>query len=228
MAGIPFKSEVRNVGELVQMAPRGLMPFVDMDGERIGDTSHIIERLKRVHNDPLNDARLSRRQNALGDLVKSLCEFELYYYYPYGRWQEGDTESFARHLLRHLPDNEMAEAIEQTTASARNMLHIGRVGRYEPEHIIENLRSRMDTLAYFLGDKPYFFDDKPSTIDAGLYGFLAQFIHFPLPNPHAVAAREFSTLVDYCDRIKAQFYPASEWIEGPDRRTAVKLAFSGE
>ena len=215
MADIEFESKFGSTLQLLQEAPRGLIPFVDLDGERLDDSSVIIETLKGRHGDILNDERLTAKERALGTLVKTLCEHELFYFMIYGRWVDGDADTFAEFLYRATPDDErpMAKAAAKENV-INGMLHGFRIGRYDPGFIRDAFRDRQNALAHFLGDKPFIFGEAPSTIDAGLYAILASFIHFPLPNPHVEIARDYQSLVAYCDRIKARYYPASDWQHG--------------
>lgn len=215
MAGISYDSKLGSTNELIAEAPRGLIPFVDLDEERIGDSSIIISRLQADHNDPLNDGRLSNADRSLATLIKSVCEHELFYIMIYGRWVDGDAETFARFLFRDVPEDQVPMAIDAAKETViSGMLHGYRVGRYDAEFIRAVLREKLDVFTHYLGDKPYLFGDELSTIDAGFYSILASFIHFPLDNPHVQIAREYESLVRYCDRIKGELYPASDWAHG--------------
>jgi glutathione S-transferase len=58
----------------------------------------------------------------------------------------------------------------------------------------------------FLGDKPFFFGDRPTGIDATAYAYLAHIIELPLDSPSTQVARGKQNLVDYCRRMRARFY----------------------
>ena len=213
MAGISYDSKLGSLKDLVAEAPRGLLPFVNLDGETIGDSSVIINRLKVLHNDPLNDGRLNESERALGTLIQTVCEHELFKVMIYGRWLDGDVETFASFLLRDVPEEQLRTAIDKTTRNVmRGMLY--RIGRYEHEFVRAALREKLDVLSYYLADKPFLFGDQPSTIDAGLYSILSSFIDFPLANPHVQIAREYDSLVEYCDKIKRDFHCTADWVHG--------------
>ena len=213
MAGISYDSKLGSARDLISQAPRGLIPFVELDGETIGDSSNIIDRLKALHNDPLNDRRLNESERALGTFIKSVCGHELLEIMVYGRWVDGDVETLATFLLKDVPKEQLPKAIEISTENViRGILY--RTGRYEADFVRAALREKLDALSHSLGNKPYLFGDEPSTFDAGLYSILASFVHFPLPNPHVQIAREYDSLVSYCDRIKTDFYSECEWVHG--------------
>lgn len=213
MAGVPYESQILSVRGALKTAPRNLIPFIDLDGERIGDSSHIISRLIELHDDPLNDSRLSVEERNLGELIKTLCEHELFYIMIYGRWKDGDWETVARHAARPLPGllvNIMKGIIKR---QAQSMLYNYRMGRFDQDHVRRLLEEKLTQIDAFLGQKPYLFGDEPSSYDAGLYAILASIVHFPLGNPHVEIARSHDDIVRYCDRIKEAYFPAEIWAD---------------
>jgi glutathione S-transferase len=212
MAGIPFDEEVLPIDKLMRAAPRNLIPYVDDDGEFIGDSSLIIEHLQEKIGDPLGDKKLSYEQQMLCKLIKTLCEFELFYIMIYGRWLDGDYLSLSAFFQGHFPEEQRRQRLELALESVKGMLVSHGIGRYKPEFVIDLLKDKLDCLSYYLGDGQYLFGDAPQAIDANLYAILASFIHFPLPNGHVGIARSYSNLVDYCDRIKAEFYDQKLWV----------------
>lgn len=209
MAGIPYEEVVKPAAVLLAEAPRGLSPHVELDGQVLDDSSVIIEHLKALHNDPLNDARLTRDQEVMGGLVKSLCEHELLFILAYGRFgtPDSDYESICRfNLGGTVPDDQIDGAIQQFHGMVQGMLHTWRIGRHEPDFVEAELRKCLDMLSHTLGDQAYLFGDEPSTHDAALFGMVASIVHYPYANPHVAIAREYTNLVDYCDRIRAKFF----------------------
>ena len=58
-------------------------------------------------------------------------------------------------------------------------------------------------VADYLGEKPYFFGDRPTTIDCVLYGHLVQFLYIPLDFPQkAFMAEECPNLVRFVERFR--------------------------
>jgi glutathione S-transferase len=214
MAGVPFEAEVLPVNTLLQSAPRKLIPYIDDEGHRIGDSSLIIAYLQDKYDDPLRDRALSHDQEMLGTLIKTLCEHELFYIMIYGRWLDGDYLSFSRFLARQEPEERQARAAELSLEFVKGLLNGFRIGRYDSEFVQNALQKKLEVLSHFLGDQPWILGNAPSMFDAGLYGILASFIHFPLPNKHVEIARGYENLVAYCDRIKATVYDQESWIHG--------------
>lgn len=206
LAGIEYEDKELSVLELLSTAPRGLIPYVDLGDERLDDSSIIIDRLKVLHGDPLNDGRLTKDQCAVGELVKSLCEHELFYLMAHGRWADGDYKTHGDFLFEFLPEDQRPAAIEMHCNTIKELLHTWRFGRYDAEFVRNTLTNRLATLSNVLGEGPWLLGDAPSTYDAGLYGAVASFVHYPLPDPHAEISRKFDNLVSYCDRIRSDYF----------------------
>ena len=208
MAGIPYEEIVMVAAEAIESGPRKLSPYIDLDDERIGDSSIIIDRLSALHNDPLNDARLSEEQVVLGELVKSMCEYDLFYIMAYGRYGDDNTdfESLCKFNIGCPPDQNADEAVAQFRQFVQDKLDAWRIGRYSAEYVTQELRRCLSVLSKALGAKPYLLDEKPSVYDASLFGELTQLIYFPYRNSQVAVSREYTNLVDYCDRLRAEFY----------------------
>ena len=215
MADIPFETQILTARPAIKMAPRNLIPFVDLDDERIGDSSLIINRLIELHSDPLNDSRLSIEQRNLGELIKTLCEHELYYIQIYGRWEDADWEPFARFILESegMPGFLIGILKGQIKRFPKKLLDGYRLGRFDHEHVRTLLSEKLTQIESYIDQKPFLFGDEPTTYDAGLYATLTSFVHFPIDNPHVEIARSHSGIVQYCDRIKDTYFPVEVWAD---------------
>ncbi len=211
MAEIPYESRILSVAGALKTAPRRMIPFIDLDGERLGDSSLIINWLIDLHDDPLNDSRLSVEQRNLGELIKTLCEHELFYIMTYGRWNDGDWVTFAHRVAHPVPGFLVSIMKGRIKKKAESMLYNFRLGRFDQEHIRKIFKEKLTQIDSFLDQKPFLFGDEPSTYDAGLYAILASIVHFPLQNPHVEIARSHPGIVQYCDRIKETYFPAEVW-----------------
>lgn len=186
-------------------APRGTVPYVELDGEIIGDSHHIIDRLKQIHKDPLDDARLSSAQHAQGHLLQALCEYELYYILAHDRWVSGDFKTYGQFFFAATPEDARAATITEFHEFIEQKCLHWKVGRFELSIIHDMLRKNLEVLTECLGSGPWLFGDRPTTYDAAMFGHIASTIHFPLPNPCVLISREYVKLVEYCDRVRDEF-----------------------
>ena len=212
MAGIPYETELMPVDQMLGSGPRNLIPFIDLDGERLGDSSLIIEHLQDMHDDPLGDRTLPDEQRMRAHLLQKMCENELFYIMIYSRWLGGaDYRLMATFVNRHVGSDEHEQRIEGSLQAVKDMLHSFRMGRYDEAFVEKSLRRNFDCLAFYLGGQDFFFGTEPHGVDAIAHALVASFVHFPVPNPLVLVAKEYASLVAFSDRIKQRYFPPAVW-----------------
>jgi glutathione S-transferase len=99
---------------------------------------------------------------------------------------------------------EAAEAFKKVMLD-RLMAHGIGVHTDEEAHqiFIEDLRATSD----FLGNKAFFFGDKPTTADATVYATLSNLLETPLDSVSTQFGRSRRNLLDYCNRMRERFFP---------------------
>ncbi|WP_434380566.1 Tom37 metaxin N-terminal-like domain-containing protein [Melittangium boletus] len=83
MTGLPYEVKLADL----RKAPKGKVPYVEFEGQRMGDSQFIIEYLKKKHGDPL-DKELTPMQVAVGHTVRRMLEECTYWYIVYMRWAD--------------------------------------------------------------------------------------------------------------------------------------------
>lgn len=212
MAHIPYRTEVANM----RKAPKGKVPFIG-DGDRlIADSSAIIEHLKANHGDRLNDERFSPTERAVARAMKSLFEADMYFVIVYLRWWNDEDFAIYRPALARLAE---ASGVPSLVAPAfvaflrrqvRQQLVAQGTARHAREEVYAMGRAQVEAVADFLGDKPFFMGDQPSTLDATAYGMLAAIVSAPWDNPVRACATSRANLVGFCERMRKQY-----WSGGP-------------
>jgi glutathione S-transferase len=79
--------------------------------------------------------------------------------------------------------------------------------RYTEEEATRLGLRDLETLATLLGDKPYFFGDKPCGADATLFAFISAGLAPIWESPLRAAAEQKPNLVAYRDRIVRAYFP---------------------
>ncbi|HLP91437.1 MAG TPA: glutathione S-transferase C-terminal domain-containing protein [Nostocaceae cyanobacterium] len=80
------------------------------------------------------------------------------------------------------------------------------MGRHSDEGITEIITADFQALSDFLGDKPFFMGDKPTTLDATAYGYLSNVIHTPFKHPIIDYLLQLDNLCQHGDRITQAFF----------------------
>ena len=203
LSGIPFVVEAST---RLDKAPRGKFPYIVDAGERIGDSSLIIDHLKTTRGiDP--DAGLSRRQKAEGVALQRLFENHLYYLLVHSRWidplgWEGTSEHFFAAMPR--PVRPLARAFFRR--KVRRLLHGQGFGRHSSAELRDFARTDLEAIAEHLGEKPFFLGEQLTSVDAVAFGFLANILLVPLQTELQEITREFPNLVAWCEAMEAGIY----------------------
>jgi len=202
LAGLPFAHE--HIFD-ASAAPRGQLPYLVDEGETIGDSETIIAHLTRKYRLTI-DAALDARQRDLNLLVTRLLD-DLYWVMSYSRWKdERYWPVFRAALMREHP-----ALTDEGLAKARDYnfqrYHFQGIGRYAPEAAYARGLADLGVLADLVPEGGYVHGAAPSSIDAGIYGFVAN-IHFyaiDTPLKRFVASRP--NLVRHCTAIHEKVMP---------------------
>ena len=183
-------------------APKGKLPFIeDEDGHRIGDSSLIIDHLKRTRQiDP--DHELTERERAEAISLQRLFEHHFYFIGIYSRWIDpAGWEVVRPEFFRFLPIGLRQLIPGLLRRRVRKMLHEEGLGRHSQEEIYAMGRADLRAVSVLLGNRPYFFGNGPTTIDAIAYGFLANLYFVPVETELKKIGQDYDNLRLYCERL---------------------------
>ncbi len=203
MAGVPFDVVVENnLGK----GPKGKSPWIEHGNVRMGDSTLIIEYLKKQYGVEL-DAHLDAGQRALAMAVQRMLEEHYHQCFEhqlfFGRGAEERLKEFASTMpipLRWLVPTVLKRAF-------RKQLHARGMGRHTEDVIIAQGKADLDTVSQLLGDKPYFLGDEPSAIDACVFGFLGVSLYVAGDNPLYRYGASLDNLMRYCERMRTRYFP---------------------
>jgi len=175
LAGLPFVHE--HIFD-ASKAPRGQLPYIVDDGEVIGDSEAILAHLKAKYQ-PAIDAGLGERERRLNLLITRLID-DLYWVISYSRWKdERYWPLFRAALMREHP-----ELTEEGMGKAREFnfqrYHFQGIGRYAPEGAYARGIADLDVLDSVISDAGYVHGAAPGSIDAGIYGFIANIYFYDI------------------------------------------------
>jgi len=203
MAGLPFEVVIANdPGK----GPKGKSPWIEYDGERIGDSSLIIEFLEDRFDIDL-DTHLDARQRALSLCVQRMLEEHYHQCFEhqlfFGRGGEERLREFAATMPIFL--RPILPAILKRVFSKQ--LYERGMGRHSDEVIVAQGKADLDALAELLGDQRYFLGDRPASIDACVFGFLGVSLYVEGDNPLYRYGASRENLMRYCERMRAEYFP---------------------
>ncbi|MGV7216897.1 glutathione S-transferase family protein [Bradyrhizobium sp. UFLA05-112] len=198
LAGVPFVHE--HVFD-ASAAPRGQLPYVVDDGETIGDSETIISHAIGKYRLTI-DAGLSPEQRRTNLLVTRMLD-DLYWVMSYSRWKdERYVQAFCdAFMVQHPKVN--AEGLEKAKAYNAQRYYYQGIGRYTPEQAYARGLADLEVLAEIVPAQGFVHGAAPTSVDAGIYGFLANIHFFPIPTPLKAFVDAHENLVTHCERIHA-------------------------
>lgn len=188
-------------------APKGKLPYIDDDGQKIADTTFIRLHIEKKYNFDY-DAGLTAEQKALGWALDKLCEDHLWWLVFNDRWFiDANFEKGPAHFFDSAP----APLRPLIGAFIRRKVRRDAWGqgllRHSPTERGELARRGFGAVSDLLGDKPFLFGDKPHGADATL-GAFAMGSQCPLfDGPVCDVAKSFPNLTAYAKRIEAAYFP---------------------
>ena len=206
------KQPYQVVDSLPLKGPRGKLPFIVDKGKKVSDSRLIVNFLKSTYGDTL-DAHLSAEQKAIAKSFQRLLEEHLYWIGMMSRWNytEANWQTNRKAIFSVLPPvaRDLAAFVYRRRINSQILGH--GIGRLTAQEAFELAKEDIDALADFLADKPYFMGDKPTSLDASAYGILVNTLGCPIESPIKDHALTKKNLVDYCQRMQAEFFPELPW-----------------
>lgn len=198
LTGIPYEQIIE---DNPRKGPKGKNPWIELDGELIGDSEFIIQLLSRRYGVDL-DAGLNEEQKAVGlawrrtfeEHFHQVLEWELFVH-------QAGAEYMRSSLSAKLPPIIGPAVFSMLRFHFRRQLHARGIGRFPPEVIEAKGRADVDALADFLGDRPFLLAEQPSTADTAVFGQLAPMAYWAMETPVASYVKSVRNIVDYCDRM---------------------------
>jgi glutathione S-transferase len=182
-------------------APRGQLPYIIDDGETIGDSETIIAHLIRRYRLTI-DAALTPAQRRTDHLVTRMLD-DLYWVMSYSRWK--DEHYYPAFFDGFIAQHAQIDAAGLNNAKEYNAqrYHYQGIGRYAPDQAYARGLSDLQVLADLIPADGYVHGTKPTGIDAGIYGFIANIHFFPIPTPLKAFVDSHPNLVRHCEAIHA-------------------------
>ncbi|MEO8937039.1 MAG: glutathione S-transferase C-terminal domain-containing protein [Burkholderiaceae bacterium] len=135
-------------------------------------------------------------------LVTRLLD-HLYWVMSYSRWKdERYWPAFRDALLREHPQlNE--EGLLKVKEHNALRYHYQGIGRYEPDAAMARGVADLQAIASLVPESGYVHGDRPGSIDAGIYGFIANIYFYDSDTPLKQCVAAHASLVRHCHALHA-------------------------
>lgn len=199
---------------------KGQLPFVELNGEEIADSTFILRELGQRYGIDL-DASLSDDQKNVSHAMITMIENHLCWVYVWWRTKFPDLmlkgyKVNLQHVLNSKFPSSILNIVFKFTYCRRGAKKVKAhgLGVHKPEEIYEFGQRDLQVLSDILADKPFFFGDEPATLDVVAFANLAQ-IHF-VDKEVSYPLRDWmeehcSNLIGHINRMKERCFP--DWEE---------------
>jgi len=202
-AGVPYE---KNECNDPTMSPSRSLPFLIINGiNPITGHDNIIDRLENEVGYKI-DSHMTEEQRADGVAYKSLVEDRLYLSQLYNWWIEPKNGEFTSIVYATALPFPASWVVPRQYKN--NMQFLLRVkGLIEEEKAYSSADGCYKSLSSKLADKKYLFGNRPSTLDAIVFAYLATQYSPPYPAPKLRALIDkYQNLVNYCNNILHEFF----------------------
>ena len=162
-------------------APRGQLPYIVDDQETIGDSDVIISHLITRNGLPI-DSALTATQRDTDHLVRRMLD-DLYWVMSFSRWKDERFWPLFRDAFLSTHTHLTASILDQARDYNFQRYHYQGIGRYEPDAVYARGIVDLGVLADLLPEKGFLFGAKPTSIDAAIYGFIANIYFYEIKTP---------------------------------------------
>jgi glutathione S-transferase len=182
-------------------APRGQLPYLQDGDETIGDSDAIIAHIIARYGPPIDDGLTASERN-MNLLIRRMLD-DLYWVMSYSRWKDARFWPLFRDALLSTHPGLAGAALEAAQAYNFKRYHYQGIGRYEPEAVYARGIADLLVLADLVPASGFLFGAKPTSCDAGIYGFIANIYFYEIDTPLKECLRSRPNLVAHCLAVQA-------------------------
>lgn len=199
--GIEFNHEVE---QDPRKAPKGKLPYMLIDGERIADSELIFERLNDMTQGKLFEG-LSPEEKATGVAFTRLAEDHLYWMGVASRWlDDAWFPNIVRDFFGFVPGLIRGFAAKGAQKSVRQTYDLQGLGRHTLEEQKGFARRDLQAINDVVSRHHYIVGARLTAFDFVVAGMLSGFLDNQPATWLTNIANEFPTLREYVERIQTE------------------------
>jgi glutathione S-transferase len=196
LAGVPFRHE--HIFD-ASKAPRGQLPYIVDGDDTVGDSDTILHFVTQKYAVTI-DAALTPAQRTTNLLVARMLD-DLYWVMSYSRWQdERFWPAFQAALKREHPSL-TEDGLAKAKAFNHQRYYYQGIGRFDPDAAMARGLADLGALATLIPPQGYVHGGKPTSVDAAIYGFVANIYFYDIDTPLKQFVITHENMVRHCGAI---------------------------
>ena len=196
LAGVPFRHE--HIFD-ASKAPRSQLPYIVDGNDTVGDSETILAYVIDKYRLTI-DAALTAAQRARNLLIARTLD-DLYWVMSYSRWKdERYWPLFRDVLLREHPSVTEEGLAKAKEFNAQRYYYQG-IGRYDPDAAMARGLADLVALSTLIPPRGYVHGGNPTSVDAGIYGFIANIYFYEIDTPLKAFVVAHDNIVQHCRAI---------------------------
>jgi len=203
MAGLGY---LKVAGDL-EKAPKGKLPYLDDGGRVVADSTFIRLHLEATYGLDFDEG-LSRADRAQAWATERMIEDHLGWTLGYCRWLI--PHNFANgpaHFFDDVPEPARDQVHAEVLDEVRHAMTAHGVARHSLDEITTLADRSLASLSALLGDRVFVMGERPTSVDATAFSFLASLYCEAFPSPVRDAACAYPNLAVYGERMMRMFFP---------------------
>lgn len=203
LAGLEYLTEVGDV----RKAPKGKIPVLH-DGEVVvPDTTFIRFHLEDRHGIDF-DKQLSERDRGIAWSVEKMLEDSLYFAVMHERWAiDENFDRGPRRFFDGIPSPVRGLLISIVRKQVKRNMRGQGISRHSREEICRLAARMLNSVSSVMGKNKYLMGSRPCGADATVFSFVAGCLCPVFESEILEHARSQKNLVEYNERMMAEFYP---------------------
>jgi glutathione S-transferase len=196
LAGVPFAHE--HIFD-ASKAPRGQLPYIVDGRDTVGDSETILKFVTEKYRLAI-DAALTDAQRGQNLLITRMLD-DLYWVMSYSRWKDERYWPLFRDALLHEHPSLTKEGLAKAQEFNFQRYYYQGIGRYDPDAAMARGLADLGALAGLIPRHGYVHGERPTGIDAGIYGFIANIYFYDIDTPLKQFVAAHDNIVRHCRAI---------------------------
>ena len=206
LAKIPYHQVFENRSG---KGPSGKSPWIEFEGQRMGDSQRIIQFLGQRHNIDL-DQGLTAEQRAQSVLWRRCFEEGFHQVLEWELFVHPAGKSFIQKVVAESAPPVISKMVSfNICRHFEKQLQARGLGRYNPAEVEHIGRADLDALSTLLAGRRFLVDDQPRLVDLAVFGQVAPMLSWPMKTPVAEYAKTLDRVRTWVDTMRTACFSES-------------------